>query len=284
MAQRFDGDIDALAAGETHDLLDGVGRFDHDVGAEAFRHRDALRDRLDGDDRPGAIGPRPGRRAEADRTLGEDRDGIAGADDRTLNGGETGGHDVGDEQHLFVREGIGDFGQAGLRAIHKEEVALGAEEEVAGSVEGLADALIALLAAAADAATEEAAGSHAVAGFERCDACAHRFDNTNGFMAHGDATGYGHFIDDVHVAAADGAERGPNQRLTGAGSVRVGNLRHRDGVGAGLHTGVGGGHWATPRMVFGNVRSARTSLNGGSQAPVSKGSEGSAAHSESDAS
>ena len=164
--------------------LDRAAGIDHRVGAEPLGDRDSRGDRLDRDDEPRAARTGGRRDAEPDGPLGEDGHRVSEAKPRVLDRGEPGRHDVGREQRSLVVEIVGDLRHVELGVLHQVVLALAAEQQVGGRGEGLADLQIALLAAGAVAAAEEARGDHAITLPEARHAvpCVH--DLGHGFVPH----------------------------------------------------------------------------------------------------
>ncbi len=218
LAESLDRHIDTQTAGTFQDGLDGGGRIEDFVGAEAARQCRPLGNRLDREDRAGAMELRRRRRAETDRSLGEDGHRVAGPDAAALDGPEAGGHDVAGEEH---GAGVGGFRQDGGREIRpgqEEGFSLGAEEQVHRGAVLDADAGVAALAAGAVAAGGQAGGDDAVADAQALDAFTDRFDHADGLVPHGHAgRDFVEIVQHMDVRAADRRQFGTDQGLAGAG-------------------------------------------------------------------
>src|SRR6185437_1561079 len=142
-AERLDGGVDALAAGEIHDLLDWVtvAEVDDVVRAEPLGQRLALRAGLDGDDpaRPHQV--RAHGRAQPHRALREHRDRLAELEVRVLGAHEPGAEHVAGVDGLGVGEVVGDRREVRERgrdeevlrhvAVHLDGVLVAAERPAA---------------------------------------------------------------------------------------------------------------------------------------------------------
>ena len=133
-ANRFDGGIDAAAAGHLHDRLDGlaVRAVDGRGGAEALRHFKAIIVEIDHDDLGRRVKLRGQQGGKPDRPGADDRDGAPRLNLAVEHAAfEAGRQDVAQHhQRLFVGA-AGNGIEAGIRVGNADELGLRAVDGVA---------------------------------------------------------------------------------------------------------------------------------------------------------
>jgi hypothetical protein len=132
-AQRFNGGIDAAAAGQTKDFVDHIALPEIEGGIRAHmpRNRQAFVEPVNHDDRRGTAQSGASRRAQSNRPLCEHSDDVADLDVRVFCAGEPGGHDVRAHQHLVVGQPRRDRREVGLGIRHQHIFGLGTVDGVA---------------------------------------------------------------------------------------------------------------------------------------------------------
>lgn len=198
--------------GGGEDCFERLGDGEESIGgAEAARDFETEGVPVDSEDAGGAheVGAEGG--AESDGALAEDGDVIAKLDGTAFGGGKAGGGDGGEEDDLFVGEGIGDGGEVGLGVRDADVFGLAAIDGVAETpAAALAAALggVAAEAGFALAAGGDGADENPLAGFVVIDAIPEFVNHANGFMADGEARADRIFpFHDMNIRSTNGSER-----------------------------------------------------------------------------
>jgi len=185
---------------------------------ETLGHHEALGQAIHREDprRAGESGAH--RRAEPDRPLREHRHGVADPDAAALRAAESGAHDVGAHQHLFVAEVIGNRGQIRHRIRDEHVFGLAAVDRVpeAPSAHGLSAALglMATEAAMALATGRDGASDHALPDLVAGNRISELLDHADRLVSNGEAAGDPILaFENVNVGAADGGRGHSHERI-----------------------------------------------------------------------
>jgi hypothetical protein len=224
-------DVGSEPVRQLHHPRDGVllAVVDRDVRAELHRLLEPRRVEVDRDNAARRMELRGHDRRQPDRAGPDDRDRVARFDASVEHADlGRGREDVGEEQHLLVRElvrhlvdgGVGerDAGELGLQPVDQVT-------EDPASAAG-AEPVAAFLAEPAPAARRDAGDEHAVSRLQRRDGAAGLHNSPHGLVAEDRARQHLRHVslEDVEVGATDRRRVNPHDRIGRVLDCRVGHI------------------------------------------------------------